>query len=145
MKETAFDRIMRKSGKKPMPCKCQQCKLQCSTPCLGTPSDIQAIMDAGYADRLTECDWAVGRLSGLCTADIAIVAPRMENGACTFFRDGLCELHGLGLKPTEGKLSHHSITATNFRPSRSLAWLVVQEWTDGQKAHGDQIIDTIKQ
>lgn len=37
-------------------------------------------------------------------------------------------LHDRGLKPTEGRLSHHSIKLDNFVPKKSLAWLVAKEW-----------------
>lgn len=54
---------------------------------------------------------------------------------CTFFTaDGLCELHALGLKPTEGRLSHHSIRIDNFRASKSVSWAVVQEWLSPDNA-----------
>lgn len=34
------------------PCACDKCKNMCKVPCIGTPKDIEAIIDAGYADRL---------------------------------------------------------------------------------------------
>lgn len=34
------------------PCTCDKCKNMCEVPCIGTPKDIEAIIDAGYADRL---------------------------------------------------------------------------------------------
>lgn len=45
-----------------------------------------------------------------------------------FHVDGLCELHDAGLKPTEGKLSHHSIRIDNFKASKSISWNVAKEW-----------------
>lgn len=38
------------------------------------------------------------------------------------------QLLALGLKPTEGKLSHYSIRIDNFKPSKSIAWNVAKEW-----------------
>ena len=52
IKETVLQRIMRKTGRKPCQCKCSLCKEQCHTPCLGTPEDIEKIIDAGYGDKL---------------------------------------------------------------------------------------------
>lgn len=49
---------------------------------------------------------------------------------CVFFKDGLCELHESGLKPTEGKLSHHSIKQENYKFSKMLSWNVAKEWLD---------------
>ena len=50
--ETSLQRIMRKTGRRPIECKCQKCKQQCKTPCLGTPEDILRLIKAGYKDRL---------------------------------------------------------------------------------------------
>jgi hypothetical protein len=38
------------------------------------------------------------------------------------------KLHASGLKPTEGKLSHHSVKAENFEFRKSLSWNVAKEW-----------------
>lgn len=46
------------------PCTCDKCKNMCEVPCIGTPKDIEAIIDAGYADRLKETMWMVGYLTG---------------------------------------------------------------------------------
>ena len=45
------------------PCACDKCKNMCKVPCIGTPKDIEAIIDAGYADRLKETMWMVGYLT----------------------------------------------------------------------------------
>lgn len=45
------------------PCTCDKCKNMCEVPCIGTPKDIEAIIDAGYADRLKETMWMVGYLA----------------------------------------------------------------------------------
>ncbi len=127
--ESTFQKISRKTGKKPSSCKCQLCKSQCRTPCLPTPEDVQWLTDAGYADRLMITDWGAGIMMGVYQKVITMIAPRKEaNGYCTFYRDGLCELHDKRLKPTEGKLSHHTTSRTNFDPKRSLAWNVAKEW-----------------
>ncbi len=123
--ESTFAHIMRKSGRKPTECGCKLCQQQCHQPCLGTPEDIAKLVDAGYGDRLAPTQWA----AGVTNKVIPMVQARVEdNGWCTFFHDGKCELHDKGLKPTEGRLSHHSLRADNFNPKRSLAWLVAKEW-----------------
>lgn len=120
---------MQKSGRKPTACKCQRCKMQCHTPCLGTPEDINKLIRAGYQDRLAVTIWGVGMLLGLIDHPIKMIQARCEeNGWCTFYHDGLCELHDKGLKPTEGRLSHHSTKLDNFVPKKSLSWLVAKEW-----------------
>ena len=124
-----FHYISQKSGRKPTNCKCEKCKSQCHTPCLGTPEDIIKLIDAGYKDRLSPTLWAVGMLMGLTDKPIKMIQARREDsGWCTFFHNGLCELHDSGLKPTEGRLSHHSIKIDNFVPKKSLSWLVAREW-----------------
>ncbi len=130
--ENSFKRIVRKTGRKPIACKCEQCKNQCRTPCLGTPEDILKLIEAGYVERLKPTMWLTGMALGKLTYPIPMVqAETMDNGWCTFRReDGLCELHDLGLKPTEGRLSHHLITKENFTFSKSLSYNVAKEWLD---------------
>ena len=129
--ETSLQRIMRKTGRRPIECKCQKCKQQCKTPCLGTPEDILRLIKAGYKERLAITHWWVGIARGKLDFPVIMIQARQEeNGYCTFFHDGLCELHDWGLKPTEGRLSHHSITKENFKFGKSLSWNVAKEWMD---------------
>ncbi len=132
MSESSFKRIVRKTGRKPISCKCESCRNQCRTPCLGTPEDILKLIEAGYVDRLKPTMWLTGMALGKLTYPIPMVqAEVMESGWCTFRRDdGLCELHDLGLKPTEGKLSHHTITKENYNFSRGLSYQVAKEWLE---------------
>lgn len=129
--ETTFEKISRKSGRKPIACKCNVCKSQCiKSVCLGTPEDIVKIVNAGFGDRLMSTSWGAGVKMGLIKEPVEIIAPLYDKakGSCTFFTNGLCELHELGLKPTEGKLSHHSTRIDNFVATKALSWLVVKEW-----------------
>lgn len=127
--ETTLQRIIRKTGRKPTACKCAICKEQCRTPCLGTPEDILRLIKAGYGNRLKLTQWCVGMLVGKIPYPITMIQAQLEdNGYCTFFHDGLCELHDLGLKPTEGKLSSHILSKDNFQFSKSLSWNVAKEW-----------------
>lgn len=75
------------------PCTCDKCKNMCKVPCIGTPKDIEAIIDAGYADRLKETMWMVGYLA-VKEKPIAMIQPTEKDGWCAFRQpDGLCELH----------------------------------------------------
>ena len=38
------------------------------------------------------------------------------------------------LKPTEGRLSYHTITKENLKFSKSLSWNVAREWLDERNA-----------
>lgn len=118
MSETTFEKISRKTGMKPKECKCSLCKSQCQQPGWGTPEDMFKIIKAGFGKRL-------GRtvING-----VQIVLPQKDSGYCTFYKDGLCELHDLGLKPTVCKLSHHSTEINKFNPKKSIAAFVFKEW-----------------
>ena len=52
MNESVYEKIIRKSGMKPVSCKCQLCKSQCRTPCFGIPDDMKKIIEAGYINRV---------------------------------------------------------------------------------------------
>ena len=104
--ETALQRIIRKTGRRPVECRCRLCRQQCRIPCLGTPEDILRLLKAGYRERLATT---------------------------------LCELHAAGLKPTEGRLSHHTITMENLKFGMSLSWNVAKEWLD------ERNFDTIRE
>jgi len=137
MPESTFAKIIRKTGRKPVSCKCNDCKKQCTvSPCLGTPDDIEKIIDAGYGDKVFPTDWAAGILMRV-TEDIVPMFQLeydVQKGHCVLFENGLCKLHDLGLKPTEGKLSHHSTKVDNFVPKKSLGWAVAKEWLNPDNA-----------
>lgn len=78
---------------------------------------------------------AVGKIPYI----VPMVQAKQEAGGCTFFQDGLCELHAAGLKPTEGRLSHHTITMENLKFGMSLSWNVAKEWLD------ERNFDTIRE
>lgn len=44
-----------------------------------------------------------------------------------------------GFKPTEGRLSHHTITMENLKFGMSLSWNVAKEWLD------ERNFDTIRE
>lgn len=125
-----FQNISRQTGMKPSQCRCERCQQQCHTPCLGTPNDILKLIESGYKDRLEPTIWDAGMVMGATDHPIWMVQARVEGDWCTFFHDGLCELHDKGLKPTEGKLSHHSMTLERWTKKRSLSWNVAKTWED---------------
>jgi len=99
--------IIEKSGSQPNECGCTKCQNMCKrASCLGTPSDILAIAEAGFADCLTPVTLAAGLKDNIPMVDLVIMPDfEKEKGACTFFNDGKCELHDKGLKPLEGRLA----------------------------------------
>lgn len=145
--ESTFEKIMRKTGTKPVSCKCQDCKTQCLTnPCLGTPEDIQKIIDAGYGHRLRSTLWRAGtQYLKVTNKEIEMVQPwyDKEKKSCTFFTNGLCELHDKALKPTEGKLSLHGGRKTNFDAKKSIAWAVAKVWLNITSDQLKELIEKI--
>ena len=144
--ESQMQRIIRRTGRKPIQCKCALCQKQCQTaPCLGTPQDILKLVKAGYAERLALTDWYAGMTMGLVDHPIPMLQAKEENGRCTFYHDGLCELHDKGLKPTEGKLSHHTTKMDNWTPRKSISWNVAKEWEDDDNlAVVEEIVQVVK-
>lgn len=131
MGESILQKIIRRTGRKPSACKCEVCRNQCRTPCLGTPDDILRLIEAGHQDKLAVTYWCVGMFLGRLNYPIVMVqVVTTDKGWCVFYHDGLCELHDKGLKPTEGRLSHHSLSHENYSFSKSLTYHVAKEWLE---------------
>lgn len=131
IRKATDDKIIRLTGRSPVSCRCRFCKAQClRAPCLGTPQDIWMLIEAGYKDKLAVTMWGVGMIIGALSYSIPMIQIVETPAGCVFFENGLCQLHDLGLKPTEGRLSHHSIKEENFDFSKSLSWNVAHEWLD---------------
>lgn len=96
-------------------CSCDICSKMCTRPCWGTPEEIQKIIDAGLGHRLNKDFYGHSdrddvnilgpALKGYEGKHCAMI-PKSPEG-CTFWKNGLCELHTLGLKPIEGRLAYH--------------------------------------
>lgn len=89
-------------------------------------------MEAGYEKELRVTLWAVGMLVGAVPFPIPMVQALQTEHGCVFWKDGLCELHDRGLKPTEGRLSYHVLTEENICFSKSLTWNVAKEWLNAE-------------
>jgi len=97
----------------PIQCSCEKCAAMCEhSTCMPTPAEARALIRAGFGRRLTTYRFYPD------PTRLAMVAPapKGQEGAhdlphsracCTFFTAGKCELHNLGLKPLEGRLTHH--------------------------------------
>lgn len=126
---TELEKIEHASGLKRSECSCGRCVQMCKTaPCIGTPQDILNIVNAGYRDRVAVTCWAAGEKYGV--PRLYIMAPLYDNdrGCCSFLdKNGLCELHDQGLKPTEGKLA--SCTVDQVAPGKHPPnWVVAATW-----------------
>lgn len=128
MSKELTEKISRATGRYPVECDCPHCRRQCLTPCLGTPQDIWRLIEAGYGNKLRITFWAVGMLVGAVPFPIPMVQALQTEHGCVFWKNGLCELHDQGLKPTEGRLSYHTLAEDNFCFERSLSWNIAKEW-----------------
>lgn len=137
-RKEVFRKIVDQTCRMPVSCSCELCKNMCHTPCLGTPQDILALIDAGYADKLCYTEWLVGMILGFCDTSIAMVQIKEEGDWCVFYHDGLCELHDKGLKPTEGQLASHIALPMERKPEYNLTFQVAKEW-------GDENLDVVKE
>jgi hypothetical protein len=123
-------------------CSCPECKAMCERrPCWPTPEDAQRLINAGLADRLM-LDWwfdhaqnkTVHVLTPAIAGREAGQAPAIPSGRCTFLNEqGLCRLHDLDLKPTEGKQA-----LCKERTPAGLHEQVAQTW---DSAFGKTVID----
>lgn len=100
-------------AKLPTPtCSCLVCKRMCRRPCWPTPKEAEALIQAGFADRLM-LDYHrdlkgpilspayVGR-----EGKEGLFPMLIDNPRCTFLdQNGLCMLHDKGLKPLEGRIA----------------------------------------
>ena len=85
-REEVFERIAKQVGRENVSCNCEKCKQMCQrTPCLGTPHDILALIDAGHADKVCYTEWAAGILLGHIKRPIPMVQIDMnKDGSCVF-------------------------------------------------------------
>lgn len=132
MKETFDEYLIRQTEYRPIDCNCIQCQKQCKTPCLGTPDDILLLINNGYKEKLSKTLWCVGMLTGHLRAPVAMVQSIKTDKGCTFFKDGLCELHDLGLKPTEGRFSYHTNPKDIKLVTDTISWNVAMQWIEPQ-------------
>lgn len=126
----------------------------CTRPCWGTPSEIQKIIDSGLGNRLYSDYWSRNSDHG----DINMIQPALKghesNNApfwprndhgCTFWKNGLCELHDSGMKPIEGRLAHHSkdYEAEDKSLEMSVHEMVARTWDneEGRQVYENWIKD----
>lgn len=88
------------------------------SPCLGTPHDILALIEAGYLDQVCPTLWAAGMVLGYITRPIVMVQIKSKgkgkDGECVFFHDGKCDLHESDILIIEGiKIDRRYIVTWN--------------------------------
>jgi len=127
-------------------CSCYACKKACKErPCWPTPKETQALIDKGFGARLMRDYWVGDGPNG---EDIKIVSPAIVDnehdnapllpfGRCTFLNaNDLCELHDLGLKPFEGRVSSCKSSHNGLHEFVAKTWncveglQLVKKWTE---------------
>lgn len=111
----------------------------CHVPCCGTPWDMELLILSGYGDQLMYDDLLGGEkmLKPALKGYEGQFSPwqTASHEGCTFWLDGKCQLHNLGIKPTQGKLAHHDLSNAQHN---EIAELVNDSWRDGK---GDAVIE----
>lgn len=129
------EKIEKLSGQKEHSCTCSQCKAMCkNVPCAGTPQDILNLINAGFVDKLMPTILSTIATQGMLP-NVYMVQPRFDKtkGCCVFYTDeGLCSLHSMGLKPTEGKLASHTVQKPDMETTFPMPWLVAATWENKQ-------------
>jgi len=112
-------------------CSCKDCKDACKyVPCWGTPDEIRFLIFSGYGKRLmmhvlSRNDFGARPKDGnYFDNTIRVISPAFvgnlgrltvspgSTGRCTFLtKGGLCELHDKNLKPLEGRIESHEMSA----------------------------------
>lgn len=124
---TEHQEIIQKTGK-PHSCSCNTCQNMCATvPCLGTPSNILQLINNGLVGRLGATRFAAFINYGKPIVDM-VQAKRIHGHGCTFFKNGLCELHDQGLKPIEGQIASCKVRTSDIEKHPS--YVVSQTWLD---------------
>jgi len=130
-------------------CSCDTCKNMCiHRPCWPTPEESSDLIDAGYGNRLMY-DWWVLPGGEIPIISPAIVgyenqrAPLFPTGRCTFLtKENLCELHDIGLKPFEGRMSNCKNLKSDLHKVVSKFWdcetgsVVVKKWKSLEQNYG---------
>lgn len=130
-----YEEIKLITGVEESVCACKECAQQCKTQvCLGTPTDILNLVKAGFKGQLALSKWAAGIKQGMPVISMMQPYYDVNRGCCTFMDESQkkCTLHNLGLKPTEGKLSHHTLGSLKVKVGNNLPvnHAVALTWTD---------------
>ena len=101
------------------PCSCEVCRNYCSRPGWWTVEQAKAAVNSGYSNRMMievspERDFGVlsPAFKG-CEGGIAL--QKFSETGCNFYKNGLCELHPIGLLPLECAFCHHDRTGLGIK------------------------------
>lgn len=128
--ESPLMQMLEVTGLKPTVCSCKVCRKKCSQiMCLGTPDDILRLINAGFGNLLQEIQISVVLVNHREVMPIRMVQLMRDENGCAVFKDGMCLLHNMGLKPAEGRYfihpeDHHDETIMDL-----LTLTIALEWS----------------
>lgn len=116
------------TGAKQTQCSCNACKHMChKQSCIGTPNDILTLANNGFSEHLISTVWAAGLIIGMPLIDMVQIGYDEQKKQCPLLTEGgLCRLHALDIKPTEGVLSDMHGTNKNAGPRMLI--MVANSW-----------------
>lgn len=128
-------------------CRCKMCRDACKeAPCWGTPKEIEDLINAGYGKYLSAYIVEPGSYNhrGYGVEPVTIIAPAqhgrtrhtnkssmswMFRGRCVFLHGQgtheMCELHDVGLKPVEGRVTNHT---TDYDSGILVRYYIIDTW-----------------
>lgn len=135
--------ISQATGAKPTSCSCGSCKNMCRTQiCIGTPNDMLTIANNGFAPYFTGTIWAAAVMIGIRPVGMIQLRYDKARRCCSMLNeDGLCRLHALGIKPTEGVLS--DMHQTNVHSGAKAVLQVAAEWINPKNIKTIRILEKL--
>lgn len=111
-------------------CSCETCKNMCRRqPCVGTPEEVRKLLEK-FGPSFLQAQIFIDP-ENMKGPYLHIGLRTKENGSCKFLIGGLCVLHELKLKPSEGRKAIHSNTDGGLKAS------VLESW---KTAEGEQLL-----
>ena len=129
-------------------CRCKLCREACEeAPCWGTPMEIEDLINAGYGKYLAAYivepgSYNIANYRG--AEPVTVIAPAQHGrtrytnkssirssfrGRCVFLHGKgtheICEIHSVGLKPTEGRITSHK---TDYDSGLLVRYYIINTW-----------------
>ena len=88
------------------------------------------LIDAGYGMLLRRLTVEVVFVNLERSVEVRSVQLMADRHGCALYKDGRCLVHGVGLKPTEGRYFLHPRSDHDISVMRSLHLAVLREWNN---------------
>lgn len=128
---TPSEDILKQCNAKVSNCCCDVCKSMCyQCPCIGTPLEMQNIVQAGFHRDVMITKLANPIVINKYGHPITILAINFDEkkGHCSMLENGLCKLHNLGLKPLEGRTAICNSEKETTMASYRVYTAICDEW-----------------